>query len=98
MAAAYGLPKEAALRAVTLSTAEILGVEDDYGSLEAGKEATFIVTSGDPLEILSRVERAWMAGLELDLNDRQKELFEKYNARPRDPRIAPGTDPEIDGP
>ncbi len=89
MAAAFGLPKDEAIKSVTLYAAEILGVADDYGSLEAGKEATFIVTSGDPLEILSRVERAWMAGRELDLNDRQKELFEKYNSRPREPEITP---------
>lgn len=96
MAAAYGLPRDVALKAVTLSAAEILGVAGDYGSLEAGKEATFIVTTGDPLEIRSRVERAWMGGVELDLNDRQKDLFEKYNNRPRDPRIEAGEN-EADG-
>ena len=53
MAAAFGLPRDVALRSVTLSAAEILGVADRLGSLEPGKDATFIVTDGDPLEILT---------------------------------------------
>lgn len=90
MAAAFGLPQEVALESVTLAAAEILGVADRYGSLEVGKEATFIVTNGDPLEIRSRVERAWLGGLELDLHDRQKQLFERYDDRPRQPpKLAP---------
>lgn len=83
MAAAFGLPKEMALRSVTLSVAEILGVADRLGSLEPGKEATFIATDGDPLEIRTRVERAWLAGREVDLTqDRQKRLYERYRNRP----------------
>ncbi|HEX5499744.1 MAG TPA: amidohydrolase family protein, partial [Thermomicrobiales bacterium] len=49
-AAAYGLSPEEAVRAITLSAAEILGVADRLGSLDAGKDATLIVVSGDPLE------------------------------------------------
>jgi imidazolonepropionase-like amidohydrolase len=82
-AAAYGLPKEAALRAVTQSTAEILGVSDRLGTLEVGKEATLVVTDGDPLEIRTQVLHAYMAGKKLDPDDRHKRLFEKYRNRPR---------------
>ena len=84
MAAAFGLPKDEALRSITLSVAEILGVTDWLGSLGPGKDATFLVTNGDPLEIRTRIERAWLAGREVDLEaDRQKYLFQKYSNRPQ---------------
>lgn len=84
MAAAFGLPKEIALRSVTLSTAEILGVDDRVGSIEVGKDATFMVTDGDPLEIMTHIERVWIRGQEVDLSlDHQRRLYEKYRQRPR---------------
>lgn len=84
MAAAFGLPKDAALRAVTLTPAEILGVADRIGSLAPGKEASFILTDGDPLEIVSHIERVWIAGGEVDLaHERQRELYDRYRARPK---------------
>ncbi len=83
-AAAYGLPKEVALRSVTLSPAEILGVAERVGSLEQGKDASFLVTDGDPLEIRTRIERVWVGGVEVDLTENpQHRLYEKYNNRPR---------------
>ncbi len=83
-AAAYGLPKEAALRSVTLSPAEILGVAERVGSLVAGKDASFLVTNGDPLEIMTGIERVWIGGVEVDLSENpQYRLYEKYNNRPR---------------
>lgn len=83
-AAAYGLSREAALRSVTLSPAEILGVADRVGSLEPGKDASFLVTNGDPLEIMTRIERVWIGGAEIDLTeDPQHRLYEKYDNRPR---------------
>lgn len=83
-AAAFGLPREAALRSVTLSPAEILGVADHVGSLDAGKEATFFVSNGDPLEIRTSIERVWVQGREVDLTKRhQYRLYEKYDNRPR---------------
>lgn len=83
MAAAFGLPDDAALKSVTLWPAEILGVADRVGSLEPGKEATFFVSDGDPLEITTRIERAWIAGSEVDMSeDHQKRLYEKYRNRP----------------
>ena len=84
MAAAFGLPKDVALRSVTLSVAEILGVADRLGSIEVGKDATMMLTDGDPLEIISHIERVWIGGQEVDLSaDHQRRLYEKYRNRPR---------------
>jgi len=80
-AAANGLPPEEALRAITLSAAEILGVADRYGSLAPGKSATLIVTDGDPLEIPTQVEAMWIDGARVDLASRHTQLFEKYTER-----------------
>jgi len=80
-AAAYGLPKEIALRAVTLSAAEILGIGDLLGSLEPGKLATMIITTGDPLEITTDVLAAFIEGRRIDMGDRQKMLYRKYQEK-----------------
>jgi imidazolonepropionase-like amidohydrolase len=82
-AAAYGLPREVALKAVTLFPAEIFGVADRLGSLDPGKDATLIVTDGDPLEIATRVERAFIQGRPIDLSNRQTRLWEKYKEKYR---------------
>jgi imidazolonepropionase-like amidohydrolase len=57
-----GLDEAAALRAVTLTPARVMGVDDRLGSLEPGKAATLCVWSGDPLDVRSRVEAAWIEG------------------------------------
>jgi imidazolonepropionase-like amidohydrolase len=85
MAAAFGLPREEALKSVTLYPAQILGVGDRLGSIEKGKIADLIVTDGDPLEITTHVEQVWVAGREMSLENRQSRLFEKYDGRPRGP-------------
>src|SRR5690606_7514985 len=77
-AAAHGLSREASLRAITLSPAEIFGVADRVGSLEVGKDATLFVSSGDVLEVTSQVSMAFVQGRRVDLSDRQKKLYEKY--------------------
>ncbi len=89
MAAAFGLPRDEALRAVTLSPAEILGVADRLGSLEPGKEADLIVTDGDPLEPSTHVLRMWIAGRPVDLRSKHTDLYEKYRRRPGPPKPAP---------
>jgi imidazolonepropionase-like amidohydrolase len=81
-AAAFGLPREAAERALTLGAAELLGVADHYGSLEPGKSATMILVDGDLLETRMQVVRAWIDGRELDLTNRHSLLREKWAARP----------------
>lgn len=81
-AAAYGLGREEALRAVTLDAATILGIEARYGSLEAGKSATLFVSTGDALDMrTNRVEQAFIDGRRLDLDDTQKQLYRQYLER-----------------
>jgi len=82
-AAAYGLARDEALRAITLYPAEILGVAERVGSLEPGKDATLIVTDGDPLETPTHVLSAFVQGRRVDLSDRQKRLWKKYRQKYR---------------
>jgi len=81
--AAFGLGEEAALRAITLGPAEILGVADRLGSLDVGKDATFFVANGDALEDRTAVERAWIQGREVDLSSKHTRLYEKYQSKYR---------------
>ena len=81
-AVSYGMTWDQALRAVTLSPAEIFGVGDRYGSLEAGKVANVVVWSGDPFEFTTAVEHVFIRGKEIPLRSRQTELFERYKALP----------------
>ena len=81
MAVAHGLDAGEALKAVTLYPAQILGVDDRLGSLDVGKDATFIVTDGDPLDIRTQVERAFVQGREIDLSSRHTTLYEKYSEK-----------------
>ena len=83
MAVAFGLPHDEALKSITLYPAEILGVADRVGSLDAGKDATLIVTDGDPLETATQVEAAFIQGRAVDLNDRHKRLWKKYEEKYR---------------
>ncbi len=81
-ARAFGLSEEDAVRAITLSAAEIFGVDDTYGSLEEGKSATLFISAGDALDSRSNVvERAWIDGREVDLDNRHKRLSKKYRER-----------------
>ena len=81
-ACAYGLDKERAVQALTLSAARIFGVEDRFGSLEVGKSATLFVSAGDALDVRSNiVEHAWIDGRTLDLSNRHKRLSTKYRER-----------------
>ncbi|HXG64354.1 MAG TPA: amidohydrolase family protein [Blastocatellia bacterium] len=82
MSAAYGLPKEEALKAVTIYPAEIFGVADRIGSIEQGKVANLIVTTGDPLEIVTQVKYMFINGRQVPLTSRHTELYERYKARP----------------
>jgi imidazolonepropionase-like amidohydrolase len=82
-AVAFGFPREKAIAAMTLEPATLLGVADRVGSLSAGKDATFIVTDGDILDLRSHVVAAYLDGRALDLTDKQKRLYEKYRNRPK---------------
>lgn len=81
-AAAFGLPKEEALKAITIYPARILGVDAEIGSLEVGKLANVIVTDGDPLEIRTHVRHLFIEGQELPLDSRHTLLWKKFEARP----------------
>lgn len=80
-AAAFGLPVEDAIRSITLTPAEIFGVDDRIGSLTVGKDASLIVTDGNPLEVRTHVLRAYLQGREVDLSNRQLRLYKKYQQR-----------------
>lgn len=80
-AAAYGLPLEEALRAVTINPAEIFGVSDRLGSLEIGKEATFFVADGDPFETATTIYHVFIAGYEIPMESRHTRLYEEFLQR-----------------
>jgi imidazolonepropionase-like amidohydrolase len=82
MAAAFGLPKDEALKAVTIYPAEIFGIADRIGSVETGKIANLIITDGDPLEIRTQIKHVFINGHDIPLTNRHTELYEKYKARP----------------
>jgi imidazolonepropionase-like amidohydrolase len=82
-AVAYGLPRDEAIRAITLYPAQILGIADRVGSLEAGKDATLLVVDGDPLEPESRIAAAFIQGRRVDLDNRHTRLWRKYQQKYR---------------
>ena len=79
---AFGLPYDEGLKAVTLNAAEILGVSDRLGSIDAGKIANLIVTDGDPLDIRTQVKMMFVKGQSVDLESKHTRLWKKYLARP----------------
>ena len=81
-AVSYGLSWDQALRAITLSPAEVFGVASRYGSLEAGKVANVVVWSGDPFEFSTAVEHVIIRGKEIPLTSRQGELLRRYRTLP----------------
>jgi imidazolonepropionase-like amidohydrolase len=82
-AIAFGLPEEEALRAVTLYPAQLLGFDDRVGSLEVGKDATLLITTGNPLEYSTIVEQAFIEGRMIDMEDAHRRFFEKYSEKLR---------------
>ena len=81
-AVGYGLTKEEAVQSITLNAAKILGIDEDLGTLQAGKQATFFVSYGDALDMrTNQVFLAWVLGRPLSLDDTQKQLFRKYTQK-----------------
>lgn len=81
-AVAYGLPYEAAVRALTLGAAELLGIHENYGSIESGKSATLILSTGDALDMMTNnVIHAFIDGRSIELSDKHKVLYERYKNR-----------------
>jgi len=80
-AAAYGMGKAEALKAVTIIPAEIFGVADQLGSLEKGKSATLFVTDGDPFETKTQVKYLFIDGYQVAMDSRQIRLYEEFLER-----------------
>jgi imidazolonepropionase-like amidohydrolase len=80
-AAAYGLGKEEALKAVTINPAEIFGVADQYGSVEAGKRANLIVSTGDPLETRTQILHVFIDGYRIPMSNRHIRLYQEFLER-----------------
>ncbi len=84
-AAAYGMGTEEALKAVTINPAEIFGVSNKYGSIEKGKVANIIVSTGDPFETKTVIEKLFIRGWNIPLESRQTLLYDEFLER------SPGT-------
>jgi imidazolonepropionase-like amidohydrolase len=80
-AVAFGLPEEEAIRAITLYPAQILGIADRVGSIEKGKDATLIVTTGSPLDVTTRVKMEFIQGRKIDLTSKHTQLYVKYKTK-----------------
>lgn len=78
LAVAYGLAWDDAIRAITLSPAEIFGVQDKVGSLTIGAEANLFVADGDPLELTTKILKVYIRGIEVPATNRQIELYRRY--------------------
>ena len=77
----HGLDHAKGLESLTIDAAKILGIDAAYGSLEKGKSATIIVTTGDPMEVRTRITSAYIDGRLIDLSNKQTELAKKYRER-----------------
>ncbi|MFN5649513.1 MAG: amidohydrolase family protein, partial [Sphingobacteriales bacterium] len=78
-AAAYGLTKEQALQAITLNAAKILGIANKTGSIEVGKDANIVISTGDILDMRSNnITHAFIQGRQLNLTDKHKQLYDRY--------------------
>jgi imidazolonepropionase-like amidohydrolase len=84
-AAAFGVDKELAVQMITLNTAKILGMEDQIGSLEVGKDATLFVSEGDALDMKGNIiSHAYIQGRDVSLESHQTELYERYSNKYQD--------------
>jgi imidazolonepropionase-like amidohydrolase len=82
MARAYGLPAEVALRAITLSPAEIFGVADRMGALSVGRDADVIVATGDIMDHRTQVTHVFVDGVAQSLETRHTRLYREFKDRP----------------
>jgi imidazolonepropionase-like amidohydrolase len=80
-AAAYGMGTDEALRAITLTPAEIFGVQERYGSLDKGKVANLFVATGDPFEMKTRIEKLFIRGWDIPLESRHTLLYDEFLER-----------------
>jgi imidazolonepropionase-like amidohydrolase len=79
---AYGLTEEQAVRSISLSAAEILGIDKEYGSIEVGKSATLFVSEGNALDMrTNNLTHALIRGKFISLDNFQKGLYELYQEK-----------------
>lgn len=87
-AVAHGMPYEAALRAITANPARVFGLNEQFGSLEVGREADLVIWNGDPFEPITQPQRVFVRGVEQSLVTRQTQLRDRY--RNPEPAMPPG--------
>ena len=81
-AISYGLGYEKGVASVTLNAAKILGIEDQLGSLEKGKEATLFISSGDAFDMTTnKIELAFINGRKITLSNDQERNYLKYKKK-----------------
>jgi imidazolonepropionase-like amidohydrolase len=81
-ASAYGLTKEEALAAITSNSAKILKLDNRIGSIEKGKDASFVISDGDLLDMrTSNISLAYIDGRQINLDNKQKELYKKFSEK-----------------
>lgn len=85
-AAAYGMGREEALKAITINAAEILGISDQVGSIEVGKKANIFVATGDPFETATKITELFIDGYKVPMTSRQIRLYDEFLNR------SPGVD------
>jgi imidazolonepropionase-like amidohydrolase len=77
-AVAFGLPYDEAMKAITLNPAEMWGMGDKLGSLDAGKLANVVIANGDPLDVRTSVQQVYIDGVEIPMVTRQTRLRDEY--------------------
>ncbi len=81
-AVGFGLDYEDAIRALTSSTAKILGIDQTVGTIETGKDATLFISDGDVLDMrTSKVTNAFIQGREINLDNKQEMLYRKFQQK-----------------
>jgi imidazolonepropionase-like amidohydrolase len=85
LAEAFGLDPEEALKSITINPAKMFGVDNEYGSIEVGKVANVIVTTGDPIDIRTSIKEIFVKGVRQKFDDRHTKWYEMYRARPKPP-------------
>ena len=80
--AAWGLSKEQALQLISGNTAKILGIDQQYGTLEAGKSATLFISEGDALDMKSNlISLAFIDGRDISLESHHTKLYKRYKEK-----------------
>ncbi len=80
-AVAFGLSQDEAIKSITLYPARILGLEERMGSIDEGKDASLIIADGNMLELSTKIEQVFIQGRSVDMYDKHRRLFERYQER-----------------